>query len=102
MIWLIFAHFIGDWAFQTDWIAQNKPKHWYVLFAHSMVWTACVCMALEYLGLYNEWKVGWLVVGHFIMDGWKCRQPRTDRCWWTIYPDQLWHIFQCWVVWAVK
>ena len=33
MIWLIFAHFIGDFALQSDWMANNKGYKWIIMFA---------------------------------------------------------------------
>lgn len=99
MIWLIFTHFIGDIALQGDWQVQNKGKYWYVMLSHCIIWTACVCVALQFLGLYASWKVLFLVVGHWICDKWKSTKPKTPECWWYIYPDQIWHFIQLLFVW---
>jgi len=98
MIWLIFAHFIGDIALQSDWQAQNKNKYWYVMLCHCMIWTACISIALQYIGLFSMWKVFFLLAGHWISDLIKSSQPNMPENWWMIYPDQLWHLFQCGVV----
>lgn len=95
-IWLLFAHYIGDFALQSDWIAQNKRNYWYVLFAHSMIWAAIISMALEYLGLFSLWKVLFLIIGHFIIDKWKTTKQSGEWKW--IYPDQILHIIQLIVV----
>ncbi len=97
---LIFAHFIGDWSMQHEWVAQNKSKYWFVMFAHCMVWTACICFVLEYLGLLTAWKAVFLFAGHYLMDYWKCKvYDRTPFCeqktYKHLYIDQLWHILQC-------
>ncbi len=35
--WLLVAHFIADYALQSEYIAMNKGKDDYVLFAHAMI-----------------------------------------------------------------
>ena len=104
MIWLIFAHFIADWSMQPEWIAQNKGKYWFVMFAHCMVWTACICIALEYCGLFAYWKVLFLFIGHYLCDSWKCKEYAVipfckQESNLIMYVDQLFHLFQCSVVW---
>ncbi|MCK5609012.1 DUF3307 domain-containing protein [Candidatus Pacearchaeota archaeon] len=101
IIWLIFAHFIGDIALQSPWQAENKGQYWYVMFSHCMIWTACISIALEFVGAFAIWKVGFLVLGHAFSDLWKSRQPKTPEHWWKIYPDQAWHLIQCLVVYIL-
>lgn len=100
-IWLIFAHFIGDVALQSEWQASNKGKLWYAMLAHCIIWTAIICIALEYLGLLELWKVVFLLIGHIISDTWKAGQPKTVENWWKIYPDQVWHLIQCIIVYML-
>jgi hypothetical protein len=95
MIWLIFAHFVGDIALQSDWQAQNKGRLWYVMFSHCMIWTACISISLQFTGHFSLWKVFFLVIFHGLMDEWKCRKPKTPESWKFIYPDQCFHILQC-------
>lgn len=96
-LWLIFAHYIGDWGLQNPWVAENKGKYWMVMFGHCMVWTACMSVCLQWLELLAIWKVIFLLITHFIADEMKCHLTPDDK-WWTIYPDQLWHIIQCLIV----
>jgi len=103
MIWLIFAHFIGDWGLQSEWLALNKGKHWLVMLAHCMIWTGCVCIALEYWNVFAYWKVVFLFLTHFVIDTWKCRvyaeKPfcqQPDAC--HLYIDQVLHFIQLIVV----
>ena len=98
MIWLLFAHYVGDIALQSDWQAKNKGKLWYVMFSHCMIWTACICVALQYLGLFDLWKVAFLLVGHWACDYWKSQKAQTPENWKFIYPDQLFHIIQLLIV----
>lgn len=99
MIWLIFAHYIGDIALQSDWQAQNKGKLWYVMLSHCMIWTACICIMLKWNGhiVYN-WEWVFLFIGHWICDKWKTTKPKTPEAWKYIYPDQIWHLMQCGIV----
>lgn len=101
-IWLVFAHYIGDIALQSQWQADNKGKHWYFMLCHCMVWTAVICVALQYLGLFELWKVLFLVLGHAAMDEWKSHQPKTPENFWKIYPDQGWHLVQILIVYLVR
>ncbi len=74
IMWLIFAHFIGDWALQNRWMADNKGKYKEVMFAHCMIYTACCAMALRYVGIGEKvlmWSI-WICISHYIIDYWKC------------------------------
>jgi len=103
MIWLLFAHFVGDWATQKEWMILNKGKYWFVMLTHCIIWTAFICMGLEYMGSYALWKVLFLIIGHYAIDLWKCRayekvpfcQQKTYK---HLYIDQLLHILQVIIV----
>lgn len=99
LLWLIFAHFIGDWGFQNPWVAVEKAKSWTVMVAHCMVWTSCMCVALRWLGLLTLWKLPILFLGHVIVD--KARCVFTARGFdpeWMMRLDQAFHLLQCYVV----
>ena len=99
MIWLIFAHFIGDWGLQARWIADAKGKYWEVMFAHCAVWTGCICIALEYLGMYNNFQPVFLFLGHWLIDAWKCKTFKNIKeSRWTVHADHLGHLAQLIVV----
>lgn len=100
-IWLVFAHYFGDIAFQPSFIADGKRTKWYLMLCHVMLWTGTISIALEYLGLLELWKVAFLFIGHWAMDDWKCQYPKEDKHWWRIYPDQAWHLIQCAIVYFV-
>ena len=93
-LWVLFAHYMGDYGLQSDWMSDNKHRP-YVLFAHAVIWTGCVCVALQYLGLLVPWKVGFLLVGHMASDAVRRPEHKSHR---TI--DQLWHIIQCLIVYV--
>jgi hypothetical protein len=82
-------------------MAQNKGRLWFVMLVHSIVWTACISVALQYLGLFAMWKVLFLWVGHWICDKWKTTKPKTPEAWVYIYPDQAWHLLQCLIIYLL-
>lgn len=97
LMWLIFAHYIGDWGLQNPWVAENKGKVWIVMVSHCIVWTGCICFCLQWLGIFATWKVLFLLIGHIITDELKCHLP-VDPMGWMLYLDQTIHITQCLVV----
>jgi hypothetical protein len=98
LLFLIFGHYIGDFALQNEWIATKKGEYPYILFGHAMIWSAVICAILYHFGLFHLWMAVFLIAGHFACDYWKSHQPRTPENWWLIYPDQLFHIVQILVV----
>lgn len=38
-LWLVLAHYLGDWRFQSNWMAQNKSKKLEALTAHCFVYS---------------------------------------------------------------
>lgn len=41
MIPLVLAHFVGDFLFQSNWMALNKSRDWRALLAHVGVYSLC-------------------------------------------------------------
>lgn len=90
-MWLLFAHFIGDWALQPRWIGENKGNHKEIMFAHCMIYTACIAVALRYIGIGEEivaWSI-YLFFTHYIIDKWKCWATRRH----TIEDFPSWHLY---------
>ena len=102
LVWLVFAHFVGDYALQSEWMANNKARYWVVMLSHCIIWTAMISVALQFLGLFALWKVIFLIIGHGVMDEWKAHQPKRPDTWWQIYPDQAWHLCQLLVVFFLR
>lgn len=76
--WALIAHFVGDFLFQSDWMAINKSKHWDVLAIH------VVCYTLAFLPFYCLGWIGkeflvWLWATHFLTDAITSRL--TSRLW---------------------
>ena len=101
-IWLLFAHFIGDWSLQTSFMSKYKSKHWFILFAHCMVYTGVIAIALQYLGILEPWKLAFIFIGHYVMDYTKGKLAHSEKDWWMIYPDHAWHLLQLLVVCFAK
>lgn len=85
IICLIFCHFVGDYLFQTDYLAGNKGKDWYLLIAH------CVLYSLPFALVFGiTWQLAVVFVLHIIVDSLKAR--------WKLIPlwaDQLIHYATC-------
>lgn len=98
MFWLIFAHFLGDYPLQGDYLAVNKGKSLYAMLAHVTIWTGCICVALALTGDLQGWHAYVLFIPHFISDWAKCRYP--DR--YGLAQDQLVHAAQLVAVWGIR
>lgn len=72
-IFLYFINLVLDYSFQTDFLSKYKQENDYVLFVHCAIWGIGISLALACIGLFAWWKVIMLVVGHFVIDYWKCR-----------------------------
>lgn len=73
LFFLLVLHYIGDFPLQGQYLAENKGKNDYLLFAHSMIWSGVITAGLLWFGLYAPWKVAFLLMGHFAIDRIKAR-----------------------------
>lgn len=101
-----FANLLLDYPLQSTFEATNKAKYNYVLFVHSAIWGLGIAFTIMYLqGSIKIWKIVMLIVGHAIMDGWKCRtfkHPEDIRKTFGVtmsgktafYIDQSYHVLQ--------
>lgn len=81
IIKIIFCHVIGDYLFQSDYIADNKGKSWYILFVH------CVLYGVPFVITFGvDWRVVLLMAIHFPVDALKARWHKT-----TLLEDQIIH-----------
>ena len=98
LLWLVFAHFIADWGLQSEWMGREKTKHWIVRFAHCMIYTGVIALTLKWLGIFELWKIVFIFVGHYAMDWGKGKIAKSEKDWWLIYPDHIWHFIQLIIV----
>lgn len=98
---IIFAHYLGDYPLQGDFLGTQKANYKYLLFTHCLIWTGCVCLALHFTGLFEPWKLFFLFSVHYGTDRWKCSRKKKEyaltRYLWI---DQFIHFLQCVVVWV--
>jgi hypothetical protein len=95
-MFLLFAHYMGDFALQSNWLAISKTKFSYAQFAHAMIWSACICVALEYFGMFTLFKAGFLIAGHYTID--RCK----DAGKFGLVVDQLLHVLQLYLVFSAE
>jgi len=82
LIFLFFAHLIGDFFLRTNFINIYKSKNLSILFLHCFIWTGCISVVLEYFKEFNILKFIFLLTGHFIIDYFKVK----------IDPNPIWLI----------
>ncbi len=73
LFFLVALHFIGDFPLQGVYLAENKGKNDYILFAHSFIWAGVISAGLLYFGIFSMWKTVFLVFFHFCIDRVKAR-----------------------------
>lgn len=78
------AHFIGDFAFQSAWMAENKGKSYEVCFYHAATYTATFVL----LGVnLSPLQLAIILITHFFIDLAKARWGLVKQIW----VDQLLH-----------
>lgn len=97
LIILLTLNYILDYPLQGDFLAKFKSEKNYILFVHSMIWAGGLSSALIYLNMFEWWKFGMLLVGHILIDFWKCRgyyKKLKISDWNSLYIDQSFHVLQ--------
>lgn len=99
---LFIGHFIGDFLFQTSWIATYKETKWFTLLVHVMIYTATIAV-LDYLTFQylSIWGILFIFVSHCFIDRqgivnwWMKTITKTSPesfPWLKIMIDQIFHI----------
>lgn len=95
---LYMCNLIPDYPLQGTFLAEFKAKNNYILFVHCAIWAFGLSIVLMPLGLFAWWKVVMLLIGHFVIDYWKCRglYKKFPKCsdWNALYIDQALHVIQ--------
>lgn len=94
---LFFCNLVLDYSLQSEFLIEYKQKNNYVLFVHCAIWGIGLALVLIPFNLFAYWKLIMLIIGHFIIDYWKCRriykkQNLTDYQ--SYYIDQFLHTIQ--------
>lgn len=86
---LVVAHFVGDWMFQTNWMADNKrgrPRS-RACVLHCLVYSAVVAGGIGLAALggmvdTSPWRafgaVGFVLFTHWLIDGFNLPQRWSD------------------------
>lgn len=96
---LLVGHLVGDFLFQTSWMALNKDKQFTPLLVHSLIYTVTVALfALPAEGLSIA-AMALVFLGHLVIDRrllvdfWLKNILRSpDLPWLKIVQDQVWHV----------
>ncbi len=95
ILWLLAGHFIGDFAFQTDWMAVQKGKSWEVNAYHALVYTAAMFVVTAIGGIELTPLALLILAGsHFLIDPLKARWGIIHSIW----ADQLAHFILIFLV----
>ena len=96
ILFLYFANLILDYPLQGEFLATHKAKNNYILFVHSAIWSIGISLCLMYFNLFAVWKLLMLLIGHMVIDAWKCRgwYKGVISDWTSLYIDQVLHIVQ--------
>ncbi len=75
--YLLISHLIGDYLFQTSWMAMYKAKRWGALFVHCFVYTVIIYLGswIGFGGL-SLWGILFVFITHILID------RRTFILWW--------------------
>jgi hypothetical protein len=93
LIWLA-CHFLGDFAFQSTWMAANKGKSWEVNFYHAATYTAVFVL---FAGATPA-AIGVIFLTHVIIDPLKTRYNLIKPIW----VDQALHFIVIFALLAVQ
>lgn len=90
MPWLLAGHFLGDFPFQSEWMAANKGKSWEVNAYHALVYAFTVFIVAAMADFRLSFlAVSTLFASHFIIDPLKARWGIVRHIW----IDQIPHVF---------
>jgi len=89
LLLLAAAHFLGDFAFQSRWMVENKGKSWEVNAYHTLTYTATIFVVAVLAGLnLPTWFFVTIMISHFLIDPLKARYNIVKSIW----ADQLLHL----------
>lgn len=65
---LLACHMLGDYVFQSDFLARTKGENWWHLLAHCVTYTVPFALVS---GI--DWRIGILLATHIVIDALKAR-----------------------------
>lgn len=93
-LYLLFAHYIGDYVFQSDFLANTKSKSFYNLFVHCFLYSMTICITFVLLkGTFYMYQFIILLSSHMVIDFIKSNAKNKNKQLTTyLYIDQFLHI----------
>lgn len=89
LLWLVAGHFLGDFPFQGEWMANQNGKSWEINLYHALVYTATVLVTAKIGGLNLPLSaIAILATSHFLIDPLKARWNIVKHIW----IDQILHL----------
>ena len=98
LAWLLAGHMIGDYLFQTRWMAERKMTLISALTIHSAIYACVVWVVSLPAGGLNPISVLFVFIAHAVVDRrgitmWWCRNvTQSSRMWLLIITDQSLHV----------
>lgn len=96
ILFLLFAHVIGDWGIWNSWMAQTKGKCWEIMTAHCLIYTGTCCAAFYFIGVTPIYPIAAIIfITHIFIDQWKCNRLKQFKEWrptWYLHVDQSLHL----------
>lgn len=99
--WLLIGHLIGDFLFQTNWMATRKEKEWVPLVVHALVYTFFIALfgipthSIGWVGISIIFLTHIIIDRRFLIRFW----VRTiqgargkEEGWLSIVTDQIFHL----------
>ena len=88
LLWLVAGHLVGDFAFQSEWMAAQKGKSWEITAYHAALYTASMLLVTKIGGITLPPTILLIFfVSHLIIDPFKARWHLIKEIW----VDQLLH-----------
>jgi predicted membrane protein len=93
---LIFAHFIGDFPLQGDFLGTQKANSNFLLFVHCFIYTGVISIAFILMGFKFDIFITLFILGnHYYSDFTKCRKvDKSEALTTDLYIDQASHMIQ--------
>lgn len=98
--YLLIGHLVGDYLFQTSWMAENKAKQWAPLLIHCAIYTTAVALLGVWGGVvFPPVVYVVLFLSHVLLDRrtfvvwWNATiMKNTTQNWLFTMTDQIFHV----------
>jgi len=70
---LVMCHLVGDYVFQSEFMANTKGKNWYHMIVHCLLYTAPFYIVFGFV-----WQLAVVLLAHLIVDPLKARWKKIN------------------------